>query len=70
MPLTSASLKTKIRANLVGLSFIVDNADLTAFCDAIATAVVSEITTNAVVVPTLLVAPFRGGPVTGTGVVT
>ena len=38
-----------------------------AFCHALAVAVVNEITTNATVVPTLLVAPPNGGPVTGTG---
>jgi len=37
---------------------------------AIASAVVAEITTNAVVLPALLVAPPGGGPVTGTGTVT
>jgi hypothetical protein len=70
MPLTSVSLQNKIRTNLVALSFVVDNADLTAFCDAIASAVVSEITTNALVMPVALVAPPGGGPVTGTGTVT
>lgn len=47
-----------------------DNDALTAVCNAIATAVLTEITTNAVVLPLLLVAPPGGGPVTGTGVVT
>lgn len=36
----------------------------------IADAVVNHIKTSAVVVPTLLVAPTGGGPVTGTGTVT
>lgn len=40
------------------------------FCTALASAIVAHITTNAVVVPALLVAPPGGGPVTGTGTVT
>jgi len=40
---------------------------MAALATAIATAVVSHITANAVVNPTLLVAPPGGGPVTGTG---
>lgn len=36
----------------------------------LATAIVTHITTHAVVVPLLLVAPPGGGPVTGTGTVT
>jgi len=47
-----------------------DNAALTAMCDEIAGAVVAHITSAAVVLPALLVAPPGGGPVTGTGVVT
>lgn len=37
---------------------------------AIATAVVTEITGNAVVVPLGLIAPAGGGPVTGAGTIT
>jgi hypothetical protein len=47
-----------------------NNAALAAMCTAIATAVVTHITTSAVVVPVLLVAPPGGGPITGFGVVT
>ena len=37
---------------------------------AVAAAVIAEITSNASVLPTALVAPVGGGPVTGTGTVT
>jgi hypothetical protein len=47
-----------------------DNEALAAVCNAIATAIVAHITTTAVVVPALLVAPPGGGPVTGVGVIT
>ena len=46
-----------------------DNAALTAVCNAIASAVIAEITANAMVFPLLLVAPPGGGPVTGTGTI-
>jgi hypothetical protein len=48
----------------------VDGQALTDLCDSIAVAVVTHITTNAVVLPLLLVAPPGGGPVTGTGTIT
>lgn len=69
MPLSSDALSAAIRANLVALPGIVDNASLTAFCTAIASAVVAHITSSAQVVPTALVAPTGGGPVTGTGTI-
>ena len=40
-----------------------------AFAFAIASAIITEITTNAVVIPSM-VAPPGGGPVTGTGTIT
>jgi len=46
-----------------------DDAKLTEFCNALGTAIVSYIQSNAVVLPTALVAPSSGGPVTGTGTV-
>lgn len=55
-------------ASTIGLAD--DKTALKADCYAIATAVVAEIVANAVVNPTLLVAPSGGGPVTGTGTVT
>lgn len=73
MPLTGseATLSDAIKSALLadGDSAAVDNAALTALCDAIAGAVVAHIVANAVVLPTLLVAPPLGGPVTGTGVI-
>jgi hypothetical protein len=48
----------------------VDGPALTGLCDAIASSVVTHVVAAAVVVPTLMVAPTGGGPVTGTGVVT
>jgi hypothetical protein len=63
----SAAIATALQAAPVNAHA---GAALTQFCDAIATAVVNEITGHAVVAPTLLVAPPGGGPVTGTGTVT
>ena len=45
------------------------NDALKSLCYALASAIVDEITTNATVLPTLLIAPTGGGPVTGTGTV-
>lgn len=72
MPLDATRLSAAIRSGLLGNAdaAAVDNAGLTALCNEIAAAVVAEITTNAVVLPVLLVAPPGGGPVTGTGGVT
>lgn len=41
-----------------------------AFSFALASAIYTELTTAAVVAPTMLVAPSGGGPVTGTGAIT
>lgn len=70
MALSAPVLSAAIRAKLVARSWAEDNAALTAFCDDIADAVVTHITTTAVVLPLLLVAPPGGGPVVGTGTVT
>lgn len=70
MPMTPVSLAARIRAQLVALPFIAPNADLDSYCLAIATATIAEITANGTVMPTALVAPSGGGPVTGTGKVT
>lgn len=64
----SAAMKTALLAD-PGTG-AVNNPALTKVCDAIAQAVVTHITTSAIVLPLLLVAPPGGGPVTGTGVVT
>jgi hypothetical protein len=72
MALSSSALSALIRSKLLAdpATGIVDNAALAPFCDAIAQAVIEHVTAAAVVMPTLLVAPSGGGPVTGTGVVT
>jgi len=72
VPLSSSTLSSALRSALLanGDSNAVDNAQLTALCDEIASAVVTHIKNNAVVNPTLLVAPSGGGPVTGTGTIT
>lgn len=64
----SAALKAKLLAN--GATLAQDSSALQALCDEIAAAVVEHVTANAVVIPTLLVAPSGGGPVTGTGSIT
>lgn len=68
---TAASAAAK--AALVAQPWVVNGPELQTLCDAIGTAVATSIlhfTTNAVVTPTLMVAPPLGGPVTGTGVLT
>lgn len=71
MPLTGSAptLSSAIRAALLANpdAKAVDNAALTALCDAIATRVVAHIVANAVVNSLGLVAPpgTAGGPVTG-----
>lgn len=72
MPLNAPRLATAIETALLAdpSTGAQNNAALTAVCTAIAQAVVVEVTTNALVLPALLVAPPGGGPVTGTGVVT
>lgn len=66
-------LKTEIQAVFDDRGTPVEDSDLLdAVALAIAKAVVSHITTDAVVLPTSLIAPpgTAGGPVTGTGKVT
>lgn len=72
MPLDATRLSAAIRSGLIGdvRTHAVDNDALTALCDVIAAAVVTEVTTNAVVPALGLVAPGGGGPVTGAAVVT
>lgn len=72
MALNAATLSAAIKAALLADpgTGALNNAALTKTCDAIASAVVTHITANAVVLPLLLVAPPGGGPVTGTGTVT
>jgi len=79
MALSASTLSGLIRTALAptadgtgNASHAVDNAQLTALCDAIASSVVTHIQAAAVVLPTLLIAPpgTAGGPVTGTGTIT
>lgn len=63
----SSALQTSLQAAPINAQ---SGAALTALCDAIAAAVVDEITSHAVVVPTLLLSAAPGAPVTGTGTVT
>jgi hypothetical protein len=70
MPLDPSRLANGIRDLLIAdaeHSQAVAGEALDALCSAIATAVVLELTVNAMVLPLLLVAPPGGGPVTGTG---
>ena len=64
--LCTSGLAKRIHDVFVAYGFTT-SADVKAFCHALAGAVIDEITTNATVLPTLLVAPTSGGPVTGTG---
>jgi hypothetical protein len=72
MALSASTLSALMRAKLLAApdTNATDGEALTAMCDALAEAVVEHVTAAAVVVPTLLVAPLGGGPVTGTGSVT
>lgn len=73
MALSSSRLAASIRAKLLAdpNSHALDNEALTALCQAIAEALIEEVTTHGVVsplgLPTPLTAPPGGGPVTGTG---
>ena len=72
MPITGtqASLSSALRTAMLADPDIgaVDDVGLTAMCDAIANTVIAHLVANGAlaVVPTLLVAPPGGGPVTGT----
>lgn len=65
----SGLIRTKMLAKGAPLN-AQDGQALTDMCDAIAEAVVQHVTGDGVVLPTLLVAPNGGGPVTGTGTIT
>lgn len=69
MALSTPTLSAAMRAAMLAEPSIsaIDGPALTAFCDALAGAIVTHITANAVVNPTALVAPSGGGPVTGAG---
>ena len=73
MALSASRLASSIRSKMLANTAIgaLDNDALTGMCQAIASAVVEEITGHGVVnpagFPTPLTAPPGGGPVTGTG---
>jgi hypothetical protein len=69
MALSDTVLAAAIKAALLADSdsCAQDNDALTALCSAIASAVVTHITTLGTVVPGTLTAPPGGGPVTGLG---
>lgn len=74
MALSDAALKGLLKTEIQTVfsnkgTPIADTALLESVCQAIAKAVVTHITTDAVVLPTSLLAPpgTAGGPVTGTG---
>lgn len=72
MSLDASRLSSAIRSALVATPYCADNAALTSFCNAFATAIVAEITGHAAVTVNViapgtpgLAAPPGGGPVTG-----
>jgi hypothetical protein len=75
MPMTNAGMSAAIKSQLetIGWSWtgnVAYQAQVQAFCDALAEAIVGYIQANAEVLPTALVAPSGGGPVTGVGTIT
>lgn len=72
MALSASRLATAIKTALTARSWVVPGAELDAFCTDLATAIVTEITANAVVPALGLIAPpgTAGGPVTGSAVIT
>ena len=71
MPMTGAGLSAAIKTALSARGWFNKNdPSAQQFCDDLANSIITYITSNATVLPTLLVAPNGGGPVTGTGVVT
>lgn len=72
MALSASVLAPLIRAELLArpASMATDNAALTAMCEAIAAAVVTHITTAAVVPALGLISAAPGSPVTGAAVIT
>jgi hypothetical protein len=75
MPMTNAGMSAAIQAQLTSIGWswagnAAYQAQVQEFCDALAEAIVGYIQANATVVPTALVAPSGGGPVTGVGTVT
>lgn len=73
MALSSATLSAAMRSAMLATPAIgaVDGPALTALCDAIASTVVSHITSAGTVLPGTLAAPpgTAGGPIVGVGVI-
>lgn len=71
MALSASALATEIKANIISAAGGSPSApaELQAYCQAIAQAIVDQIQGSAVVIPSSLIAPSGGGPVTGTGTV-
>lgn len=69
MPMVSAVLATSIKTQITAIPGvnITSDAELQAFCTAIATAVVTFLQANATVLPTALLSASPGSPVTGVG---
>lgn len=71
MPMTVPGLSSALQSDLASVSgFRAGSPEAIDFCDKLATAIVKYIQANATVIPTALVAPSGGGPVTGVGTVT
>lgn len=66
MSLSQSDLSSKLQANLSGVFTILNSVELKKVCDAIAQAVVDEITQNAIVTGTVTSGAGQGGSVTGT----
>ena len=66
MSLSASSLEERIKSKIFQKTGVVPDSQHSLIA-LIAEAIVEEITINAVVTPTLLIAPPTGGPVTGTG---
>lgn len=73
MPLTGSDsvLAAALKAELLKPgSGAVDNAALTALCNAIASTVIAHVVAHALVMPTALLSTAPGSPVAGTGTIT
>jgi len=67
---SNTGLAGEIYTQLQTLTFFQSGAAGEAFANKLAAAIVNHITAHATVLPTSLVAPGGGGPVTGTGSIT
>ena len=68
MAISNASLKTKIKTEIIALYGAPDDAGrLDQFAEAVAKAVIDELKTNGSILPGTFIAPDGGGAVTGLG---